>query len=245
MASYLDAVRERLVIFDGATGTNLQLREPSPDDFGGLAQEGCWEVLVDTRPDIVEQLHRSFFDVGVDMVETDTFGGSRIVLAEYGLADRARELNRKAAGIAKEVARSYRDGKDRWVAGSIGPGTKFPSLGQIRFAEFRDVYQEQAEGLLEGGVDLLIVETMFDLLSAKAAMIGCRRAMAAIGRQVPLQVQVTMELTGRMLPGTEIGAALTALESMRPDVIGINCATGPREMSEHLRYLSQHTTLPI
>ena len=246
MASYLDAVRERVVIFDGATGTNLQLRNLTADDFGGMALEGCNEILVDTRPDVVEELHRSFFDVGVDVVETDSFGGSSIVLAEYGLADRARELNRKAAGIAKEVAASYaHGGGDRWVAGSMGPGTKFPSLGQIRFAEFRDVYQEQAEGLLEGGVDLLIVETMFDLLSAKAGMIACRRAMASVGREVPLQVQVTMELTGRMLPGTEIGAALTALEAMRPDVIGINCATGPREMSEHLRYLSQHTDLPI
>src|SRR3954468_7529442 len=245
MSSFLDAVRERVVIFDGATGTNIQLRNLTADDFGGMALEGCNEILVDTRPDVIEELHRSFFDVGVDVVETDTFGGAAIVLAEYGQADRARELNRTAAGIAKEVARSYGDGRDRWVAGSMGPGTKFPSLGQIRFAEFRDIYQEQAEGLLEGGVDLLIVETMFDLLSAKAGMIACRRAMAAVGREVPVQVQVTMELTGRMLPGTEIGAALTALEAMRPDVIGINCATGPREMSEHLRYLAQHTELPI
>src|SRR5204863_4814532 len=246
MASYLDAVRERVVIIDGATGTNLQLRDLTADDFGGMALEGCNEILVDTRPDVVEDLHRSFFDVGVDVVETDSFGGSSIVLAEYALADRARALNRKAAGIAGEVAAGYaHGGGDRWVAGSMGPGTKFPSLGQIRFAEFRDVYQEQAEGLLEGGVDLLIVETMFDLLAAKAAMIACRRAMAAVGREVPLQVQVTIELTGRMLPGTEIGAALTALEALRPDVIGLNCATGPSEMGEQLRHLSQQARMPI
>jgi 5-methyltetrahydrofolate--homocysteine methyltransferase len=243
MTSYLDAVHERVVIFDGATGTNLQLRDLTADDFGGMSMEGCNEILVDTRPDVIEDLHRSFFDVGVDVVETDTFGAFSTVLAEYGIADRARELNRTAAGIAKEVARSF--GPDRWVAGSIGPGTKFASLGQIRFGELRDAYQEQAEGLLEGGVDLLIVETQFDLLGAKAALLACRRAMASMGREIPLQVQVTIELTGRMLPGTEIGAALTALGAMRPDVIGLNCATGPREMAEHLRYLVQHTELPV
>src|SRR5207253_3015536 len=131
-------------------------------------------------------------------------------------------------------AREY-GADDHWVAGSMGPGTKFPSLEQIRFADIRDAYQLQAEGLLEGGVDLLLVETQFDLLSAKAALIACRRAMAAVGREVPLQVQVTIELTGRMLPGTEIGAALTTLEALRPDVIGLHCATGPSEMGEHLR----------
>src|SRR3954447_5681155 len=243
MTSYLDAVHERVVIFDGATGTNLHLRDLTADDFGGMSMEGCNEILVDTRPDVIEDLHRSFFEVGVDVVETDTFGAFSTVLAEYGIAHRARELNRTAAGLAKEVARAY--GPDRWAAGSIGPGTKFASLGQIRFAEFRDIYQEQAEGLLEGGVDLLIVETQFDLLGAKAALLACRRAMAEVGREVPLQVQVTIELTGRMLPGTEIGAALTALSAMRPDVIGLNCATGPREMAEHLRYLVQHTELPV
>ncbi|MDQ1394845.1 MAG: 5-methyltetrahydrofolate--homocysteine methyltransferase, partial [Acidimicrobiaceae bacterium] len=244
MASYLEAVRDRVVIFDGATGTYFQLREDiGPDDFGSPTLEGCWEIMPDTRPDIVEEFHRSFFDVGVDVVETDTFGGFATVLSEYGIAHRTRELNRKAAGIAKEVARSY--GDDRWVAGSMGPGTKFASLGQIRFADLRDQYQEQAEGLLEGGVDLLLIETQFDLLGAKAGIIACRRAMASVGREVPIQVQVTMEVTGRMLPGTEIGAALTALEAMRPDVIGLNCATGPREMGEHLRYLSQHSILPI
>src|SRR4051794_40264042 len=243
MTGYLDAVHERVVIFDGATGTNLQLRDLGADDFGGAALEGCNEILVQTRPDVIEDLHRSFFDVGVDVVETDTFGAFSTVLAEYGIADRARELNRTAAGLAKEVARGY--GPDKWVAGSIGPGTKFASLGQIRFADLRDSYQEQVEGLLEGGVDLLIVETQFDLLGAKAALLACRRAMASAGRTVPLQVQVTIELTGRMLPGTEIGAALTALGAMRPDVIGLNCATGPREMAEHLRYLVQHTDLPV
>ena len=239
--SYLDATRERVVVFDGATGTNLQLRELGADDFGGPALEGCNEVLVATRPDVVHELHRSFLEVGVDVVETDTFGAFAPVLAEYGIADRAHELNVRAARIAREVA----DGYGAWVAGSMGPGTKFPSLGQIRFTDLRDAYEVQAAALLEGGVDLIVIETVFDLLQAKIAMIACRRAMAAAGRDVPLQVQVTMELTGRMLPGTEIGAALTTIDALRPDVVGLNCATGPQEMSEHLRHLSQYARTPI
>src|SRR3954454_18716565 len=241
MKSYLEAVRERVVIFDGATGTNLQRMELTADDFGGPQFEGCNEILVDTRPDAIAELHKSFFEVGCEVVETDSFGSLSYTLGEYGIADRAHELNFKAAQIAKEVASGY----GGWVAGSIGPGTKFPSLGQIRFADFRDAYEVQARGLLEGGVDLFLVETCYDLLQAKAAMIACRRAMAAVGREVPLQVQVTMETTGRMLVGTEIGAALTSLIALRPDVFGLNCATGPVEMGEHLRHLSQYSPVPI
>jgi 5-methyltetrahydrofolate--homocysteine methyltransferase len=241
VGSYLEAVRERVVIFDGATGTNLQLRHLGPDDFGGPSLEGCNEVLVDTRPDVVADLHRSFFDVGCDVVETDSFGCLPWVLAEYGLSHRTRELAVKSARIAREVA----GGGDRWVAGSLGPGTKIASLGQMTFADQRDGYQEAAAGLLEGGVDLFVIETVQDLLQAKAAIIGCRRAMAAAGRDVPLQVQVTIETTGRMLMGTEIGAALTTLDALRPDVVGLNCATGPVEMSEHLRYLSQRARTAI
>ncbi|HEX3426670.1 MAG TPA: methionine synthase [Acidimicrobiales bacterium] len=246
MTPYLEALRERVVIFDGATGTNLQLRQLGPDDFGGPVMEGCNEVLCDTRPDVVADLHRSFFDVGVDVVETNSFGSLPWVLAEYGIARRTRELAAKAARIAREVAQGYRGGdRDAWVAGSLGPGTKLVSLGQISFGELRDGYQEAAAGLLEGGVDLFVIETCQDLLQVKAAVIGCRRATAAAGRQVPIQAQVTIELTGRMLMGTEIGAALTTLDALRPDVVGINCATGPEEMSEHLRYLSQHARMPI
>jgi 5-methyltetrahydrofolate--homocysteine methyltransferase len=240
--SYLDAVRQRVVVFDGATGTNLQLRQLGPDDFGGPSFEGCNELLCDTRPDVVADLHRSFYDVGVDVVETDSFGSLPWVLAEYGIADRTYELARKAAAIARDVASGY---PGKWVAGSLGPGTKIASLGQIPFADQRDGYEIAARGLLEGGVDLFIIETVQDLLQAKAAIIACRRAMAAVGREVPLQVQVTMELTGRMLMGTEIGAALTTLDALRPDIVGINCATGPQEMSEHLRYLSQRARMPI
>jgi 5-methyltetrahydrofolate--homocysteine methyltransferase len=234
---YLDAVRERVVVFDGATGTNLQLRNLGPDDFGGPALEGCNELLVATRPDVIADLHRSFLDVGCDVVETDSFGSLPWVLAEYGMPERTRELARRSARIAREVVAGY---EGRFVAGSLGPGTKIASLGQITFAEQRDGYQEAAAGLLEGGIDLFVIETVQDLLQAKAAIIGCRRAMADAGHQVPLQVQVTIETTGRMLMGTEIGAALTTLDALRPDVIGLNCATGPQEMSEHLRYLAQH-----
>src|SRR2546423_1588066 len=168
MSSYLDAARQRVVVYDGATGTNLQLRELNTDDFGGPAFEGCNEILVDTRPDVSADLHRSFFEVGVDVVETDSFGAIPTVLAEYGIAERAHELSFKSARIAREVA----DGYGGWVAGSMGPGTKFASLGQIRFADLRDAYEVQARGLIEGGVDLLLIETQFDLLGCKAAIIG-------------------------------------------------------------------------
>ena len=241
MTSYLDAVRERVVVYDGATGTNLQMRMLTADDFGGPELEGCNELLCVTRPDVIADLHDSFFRVGVDVVETNSFGSFSVPLAEYGIGGRAHEISLASARIAREVA----DGYGRWVAGSIGPGTKMPTLGHITFAALRDAYEVQARALLEGGVDLFLIETQYDLLGAKAAIVACRRAMAAGGRQVPVQVQVTIELTGRMLPGTEIGAALTALEAMKPDVLGLNCATGPGEMGEHLRYLSQHCPVPI
>jgi 5-methyltetrahydrofolate--homocysteine methyltransferase len=243
---YLDLLAERVVIFDGATGTNLQLRGLGPDDFGGPALEGCNEVLVVTRPDVVQDLHRSFLDVGVDVVETNSFGAFPVVLAEYQIAERAAELARRSAELAREVANGYSTpDHPRFVAGSMGPGTKFPSLGQIPFAALRDAYEVEAVALLEGGVHLLLVETAFDLLGAKAGLAACRRAMATTGIAVPLQVQVTIELTGRMLPGTEIAAALCALEAMRPDVIGLNCATGPVEMYEPLRYLTGHSRVPV
>jgi 5-methyltetrahydrofolate--homocysteine methyltransferase len=243
---YLQALHDRVVIFDGAMGTNLQLLGLGPDDFGGPELEGCNEVLVETRPDLVAQVHRSFYEVGCDVVETDTFGSTSVVLAEYGLADRARELTRTAAELACAVRDEFSTPeRPRWVAGSMGPGTKFPTLGQISYAEFRDAYEEQALGLLEGGVDFLLIETQFDLLSVKAAINGARRAMVALDRVVPLQAQVTIELTGRMLPGTEIGAALTVLDAMQVDVVGLNCATGPVEMGEALRHLSGASRVPI
>ncbi len=243
---YLAAIADHVVVFDGAAGTNLQLLGLSASDFGGEALEGCNEVLTLTRPDVIETLHRSFLDVGVEAIETNSFGAFAPVLREYGIAERAGELARASAQLARRVADEYAaPGAPRFVAGSMGPGTKFPTLGQIGFDELSAAYEELAYGLLEGGVDLLLVETMFDLLSGKAAIAACRRAMVRHGRRVPIQAQVTIELTGRMLPGTEIGAALTSLEAMGVDVVGINCATGPIEMYEPLRYLTATATRPV
>ena len=244
---YTEAIRERVIVFDGAFGTFVQGLDLGPDDFGGTSLEGCNEMLTVTRPDVIEQMHRAFLDAGVDAIETASFGSFSTVLAEYDIPGRARELNVAAASIARRVADEYeaRDGRPRYVAGSIGPGTKLPSLGHISFSDLREAYVEQALGLIEGGCDLFLIETCMDLLQIKAAMQACRRAMAETGRTLAIQVQVTMETTGRMLVGTEIGAAYAALVAMKPDAIGINCATGPAEMQEHLRYLSEHSEIPI
>ena len=245
-SSYLRALRERVVIFDGPAGTSFQALGLDADVFGDPHLEGCFEILSLSAPEIVERLHRSFLDVGVDAIETNTFGAFSVVLAEYGIAERAREINRAAAELAKAVAKDYETPRRPiWVAGSMGPGTKFPTLGQIPYADLRDAYRLQALALLEGGVDFLLIETVYDLLGAKAAINGARAAMVARGTQVPIQVQVTIELTGRMLPGTEIAAALTTLEAMRVDAVGLNCATGPAEMGEAIRHLSANSTVPI
>jgi 5-methyltetrahydrofolate--homocysteine methyltransferase len=243
MHPFLDALHERVLVLDGAFGTWMQGHDLGPDDFGGEALEGCNEQLVATRPDLVTQMHDEFFAAGVDGVETATFGAFPLVLNEYDLAESTFELNRRAAELAREVASGHAaDGRPRFVIGSIGPGTRLPSLGQIRYETLRDDYGLQVDGLIAGGVDVLLVETVYDLLQAKAAINGARAAMkrAGLSNPIPIMVQVTVETTGRMLVGTEIGAALTALEAMRPDVIGMNCATGPVEMTEHLRYLAQH-----
>ncbi|MEX1124662.1 MAG: methionine synthase [Acidimicrobiia bacterium] len=247
MTSYLDAVAAGVVVFDGATGTNLQTIGLTADDFGSPFLEGCNELLNVTRPDVVRELHRSFLRVGVDVVETNTFGAFAIPLGEYGLADRSYEIAAAGATLARETVDEFvaQDGRARFVAGSIGPGTKFPTLGQVTYAELVEAYQVETAGLIDGGVDLLIIETQFDLLGAKAAVEGVRSAMRAAGVDLPIQVQVTIELTGRMLPGTEIGAALTALGALRPNVIGLNCATGPAEMYEPLRHLTRHSPFVV
>jgi len=243
---YLAAARERVVIYDGGCGTWMQQQDLTADDFGGPDLEGCNEILCVTRPDVVKAWHAAFLDVGVDVIETNAFGSFSVVLAEYGLQDRVRELNLAAARLAKEVASGFSTpDRPRWVAGNLGPGTQMPTLGHISYADLRDSYTEQATALLEGGVDLLLIETQYDLLTAKAGIAAARRAMTAVGREVPIQLQVTIEQNGRMLVGSEIGAALVALGAVRPDVFGLNCATGPAEMAEHLRYLSQTSTLPI
>jgi len=241
MADFLQAVRERVVIYDGAMGTNIQFRNPSVDDFWG--KEGCNELLALSRPDIIKDIHTSFFAVGCDVVETNTFGATRVVLAEYDLQDKVAELNIAAAKIAKEVAQQFST-KDqpRFVAGSIGPTTKLPSLGHIRFDDMVAGYFEQASALIEGGVDVLLIETSQDLLQAKAAVVGVFEAMQKAGKRIPVTVQVTLEATGTMLLGTEIGAALTALEPFDVDIIGLNCATGPIEMNDAVRFLGANSS---
>ncbi|WP_328924857.1 methionine synthase [Streptomyces sp. NBC_00190] len=244
-----DALRQalatRVVVADGAMGTMLQAQDPTMEDFQQL--EGCNEVLNVTRPDIVRTVHEAYFSVGVDCVETNTFGANFAALAEYDIAERNFELSESGARIAREVADEFTasTGQQRWVLGSMGPGTKLPTLGHITYAKIRDAYQINAEGLLSGGADALLVETTQDLLQTKSSIIGARRAMEALGVTVPLICSVTVETTGTMLLGSEIGAALTALEPLGIDMIGLNCATGPAEMSEHLRYLARNARIPL
>ncbi|MFI1251414.1 methionine synthase [Streptomyces anulatus] len=244
-----DALREalatRVVVADGAMGTMLQAQDPTLEDFENL--EGCNEILNVTRPDIVRSVHEEYFAVGVDCVETNTFGANHSAANEYEIADRIFELSESGARIAREVADEFaaKDGRQRWVLGSIGPGTKLPSLGHITYDVLRDGYQKNAEGLLTGGSDALIVETTQDLLQTKSSIIGARRAMDALGVNVPLICSLAFETTGVMLLGSEIGAALTALEPLGIDLIGLNCSTGPDEMSEHLRYLARHSRTPL
>ena len=243
-AALREAIGSRVVVADGAMGTMLQEVELTLDDFEG--HEGCNEILNVTRPDVVANVHRAFFDVGVDCVETNTFGANYGNLIEYGIPDRVRELAYAGARIAREVADEYsRPNSPRWVLGSVGPGTKLPTLGHAPFAVLRDAYFEQVGGMIDGGVDAILIETAQDLLQAKAALIGARRALTQAGVDLPVIAQVTVETTGTLLLGSEIGAALTALEPLGIDVIGLNCATGPTEMSEHLRTLSKSTSLAI
>ncbi len=240
----LTALRERVVVADGAMGTMLQAADLTLEDFQG--HEGCNEILNTTRPDVVRGVHDAYLAVGCDAVETNTFGSNWANLAEYGITDRIRETALAGAQLARESADAWATAeRPRWVLGSVGPGTKLPTLGHAPYALLRDAYQEQSEAMIEGGVDAVLVETSQDLLQTKAALVGAKRAMTATGRRVVLIAQVTVELTGTMLLGSEIGAALTALEPLGIDVIGMNCATGPAEMGEHLRHLSQHARVAL
>jgi len=235
---------ERVVVADGAMGTMLQAYDLDLDDFEG--HEGCNEILNVTRRDVVRGIHDAYFEVGADCVLTNTFGANLGNLGEYGITERIGELASAAATIAREAADAWSSAEHpRWVLGSMGPGTKLPTLGHVEFASLRDAYREQAAAMLDGGVDALLIETAQDLLQAKAAVIGARRAVLTAGSDVPVIVNVTVETTGTMLLGTEVGAALTAMEPLGIDMIGLNCATGPAEMSEHLRHLARHARVPL
>jgi len=235
-----------VLVFDGATGTSLQQMDLTAADFGGEALEGCNENLVVTRPDAVQAVHRLFLDAGCDVIETDTFGAASVVLAEYGLEDQAYALNRRAAELAREMADQYSsETKPRFVAGSMGPTTKLPTLGHIDFDTLRDSFREQAAGLLAGDVDLFIIETCQDVLQIKAALQGVEAAFQASGQRRPLMVSVTMETTGTMLVGSDIAAVVSILEPFPIDVLGLNCATGPEQMKEHIKYLTEYSPFVV
>ncbi len=248
---YLDALEERVLIYDGAMGTNLQEQKLTAEHFGGEQYNGCNDYLVISYPEAVERVHRSFLEVGVDVLETDTFRASRITLDEYGLGDQVIQINRNAAELARRLADEYSTPEHpRFVAGSIGPSGKLPSaddpdLSDITFDELVEIFCEQASGLIQGGVDLILIETSQDILEVKAAITGIQKAFRATEIYLPVQVQVTLDTTGRMLLGTDIGAALTILEGLDIDVIGLNCSTGPEHMRQPISFLGDNTSLPV
>lgn len=275
--SYLDALEQKVLVFDGAMGTSLQVQELTAEHFGGEQYNGCNDYLVISYPEAVEKVHRSFLEIGVDVIETNTFRSNRITMAEYGLQDRVIEINEAAASLARRLADEYstkitnyelRDAQEsgldtpdehglldhrsrpRFVAGSIGPSGKLPSaddpeLSNVSFDELADVFREQAIGLIRGGVDLLLIETSQDILEVKAAITGIHQAFDETGVHLPIQAQVTLDTTGRMLLGTDVNAALTILEGLGIDVIGLNCSTGPEHMREPIRVLGENATLPV
>ena len=245
MNDFLKAVQNRVVIYDGGMGTCIFDFNPTLDDYWG--QENCSEILNLSRPEIIRQIHANYFEVGADVIETNTFGGSRIVLAEFGFEDKVAEINKSAVKIAREVADSYSSkGRKRFVAGSIGPGTKMPSFGHILPDDMVAAFEEQVVALIEGGVDVLLIETCQDLLQTKCAIIACFDAMKKTRKQVPIQAQVTLaNIEGTMLSGADIGAVLTALEPYDVCAIGLNCSTGPQEMNDSVRYLGLNCPRPI
>ena len=249
--AYLDALQQRVLLFDGAMGTNLDRQNLTADHFGGEATVGCNDYLVITYPQAVETVHRAFLEAGADVIETDTFRSNRLTLGEFGLGERVAEINHSAARLARKLADEYTtQGKPRFVAGSIGPSGKLissedPIMSDIDFDALVDVFREQAVGLIDGGVDLLLIETAQDILEVKAAILGIRAAYAETGQVLPIQAQITLDTTGRMLMGTDIAAALAILEGMDIDVIGLNCSTGPDYMREPIRFLTEHSNLPV
>ena len=249
--TYLETLKKKIIVFDGAMGTNLQKQNLNAEHFGGERTNGCNDYLVISYPQAVEKVHRSFLEVGVDVIETCTFRSNRLTLGEYGLADQAGLINRTAAQLARRLADEYSTTEHpRFVAGSIGPSGKLPSmsdpeLSNITFDELAEIFSEQAEGLIEGGVDLLLIETSQDILEVKAVIEGIQRAFAKTGKRLPIQAQITLDTTGRMLLGTDISAVQAILEKLPIDVIGMNCSTGPDFMREPIRYLGENSPLPI
>lgn len=246
MSRFLDLLNEKVIVFDGAMGTFLQSLNLSIDDWGGPNFENCSENLLYTRPDAIETVHKNFLDIGCDVIETNSFGGSEVVLTEFGIADKTYDVNKRAAELAKRIASDYSTAEwPRFVAGSIGPGTKLPTLGHITYRALKDAYREQVRGLIDGGSDVLIVETCQDLLQTKAALAAIFEHFEKHKVKLPVIAQVTIEIFGTMLNGTEIGAALTALEPFPIDVIGMNCGTGPKHMTDSFRYLCENSPLPV
>jgi 5-methyltetrahydrofolate--homocysteine methyltransferase len=249
---YLDALEKKVLVFDGAMGTSLQKQNLTAKHFGGEQYNGCNDYLVISYPEAVEKVHRSFLEVGVDVLETNTFRSNRITMAEYKLGDRVIEINETAARLARRLADEYtkKTGRPRFVAGSIGPSGKLPSaddpeLSNVTFDDLVDVFREQTIGLIQGGVDVLLIETSQDILEVKAAITGIHKAFGETQIYLPIQVQVTLDTTGRMLLGTDVNAALAILEGMGIDVIGLNCSTGPEHMREPIRILGENSTLPV
>ncbi len=246
MTPFLDLLKQKIIVFDGAMGTYLQSLNLPIEDWGGPNFENCSENLLYTRPDAIEAVHTAFLDVGCDVIETNSFGGSEVVLTEFGIADKTYDVNKKAAELAKRIVGDYSTAdKPRFVAGSIGPGTKLPTLGHITYRDMKNAYREQVRGLVDGGSDLLIVETCQDLLQTKASLAAIFEHFETHKIRIPVIAQVTIEIFGTMLNGTEIGAALTALEPFPIDVIGMNCGTGPKHMAESFRYLCENSPLPV
>ena len=233
----LDALRDQVLLCDGGMGSRVQaLTLDVEKDYWG--QENCTDILSLSRPDLVREIHRGYFEAGADMVETNTFGASPVTLGEFDLSDRAFEINKVSAELAREAAESFSDSRHRWVIGSVGPGTKLPSLGNIAYDPLEASLAEQCRGLIAGGVDAILIETCQDTLQIKAAVNAAKVARLAAGTDTPIFVQVTVETTGTLLVGPDIAAAATVIEALDVPLIGLNCATGPQEMAEHVRWLA-------
>ncbi len=251
MSKFLETLAHKVIIYDGAMGTNIQRYQLTAQDYGGQATEGCNEYLVLTKPSVIEEIHTGFLEAGCDVLETDSFTGSRLKLDEYGLGALTHEINLTAAQLARRLADRYSTPQQpRFVAGSLGPTGMLPSsndplLSNITYQQLVEIFQEQAASLLQGGVDVMLIETSQDILEVRAAITGIRRAMQQVGRKVPIQAQVSLDTSGRMLLGTDIAAVMTTLVGLQVDIVGLNCSTGPEHMREPVRFLGENCPLPI